>query len=72
MSHSCDCMKSYTIDTVVFQGRKSSIGINYSTDDLKDPPTPQKGATISVIRGITTAFLFSNINKNHPSAKRST
>ena len=46
------------------------IGINDSTDDLKAPSTPLNSSLISVISGITTPFLFSNIDQNNYSVKK--
>ena len=42
------------------------------TDYFKAPPTPQNGATNSVISGIKFPFQYSNIDLNHPSVKTGT
>ena len=55
-----------------FKGRKSSIGLNFSTNDLKALSTPQNGANNSVISGITNIFSFDNIDPNDPLAKNNT
>ena len=70
--NSSDCKTSYLVSLVASQGRISSTGRNLSTENLKSPSTPQNNATNSVISGITTPFLFNNIDPNHPSAKSST
>ena len=63
-------MKSYPIDSVVFRVIKSSIGNNFYSCDLNSPSTPQNGAAKSIINGITTPFLFSNIEPNYLSVKK--
>ena len=72
ISNSYNRTASYTIELVLFQRRKSNIGINLYTYDLKDPCTPQNGATNYVIRGITTPFSFSNNDPNDTSVKNNT
>ena len=62
-------MTSYPIDSVVFHGIKSSVGINFSKYFLKDPPTPKNGAKHLVIISTNTIFSFSNIDPNDPSSK---
>ena len=44
ISYSYDCTKSYLTDSVVFQGSKSRICINLSTNYLKDIPDPLQGS----------------------------
>ena len=58
------------MDPVVFQGSKLCIGINFSTDDLKDPSTLVNGSSSSVISVITTPFSFRNIDQNCSSVEK--
>ena len=72
ISYSYEHITSYPMDLVVFQGSKSRIGINFSSDYLQDPSTPLNGSSSSVISGITTLFSFININQKQSSVKNST
>ena len=56
ISYSYDHTTSYPTDSVVFQGSKSRIGINFSADYLKAPSTMLNGSSSSVISGVTTPF----------------
>ena len=66
------CKTPYPLDLVFSSIIKSSIVIDFSTDNLKAPSTTQNGTTNSVIRGITTPFSFINIDPNYPSVKNIT
>ena len=63
MSHSYNHKIPYPIDSVVFKERKSCMGINVSTDNLKATSNPQNGAPNSAISGITTPFSLSNTSR---------
>ena len=58
------------MNPVVFKGSKSRIGINFSTDNLKDISTLINGSSSSVIRGSTTPFTLCNIDQNGSSVKK--
>ena len=66
ISYSSDYITSYPIYSFVFKVSKLSIGLNFSTNNLKDPSTSQNSATNSVISSITTPFLFIYIEPNYP------
>ena len=70
--HSSDCETSYSVSSVYFSGGKSSICCNVYTDYLKSPSTPHNGAINSIISGVTTTFLFNNIEPNDPQVINST
>ena len=60
------------MNPVVFKGSKSRIGINFSTDNLKDISTLINGSSSSVISGISTKFSLCNNQQNDSSVKNST
>ena len=60
------------MDSVRFQESKLYIGIDFSSENLKATPNLLNGSSSSVISGITTTFLFINIDQNNYSVKNST
>ena len=60
------------MDSVFYQVSKLHICINFSTGDLKDPPTPLSDSSSSVISGRTTPFSSHNIYQKDSSVKNST
>ena len=67
--YSYDRTTSYTTNSVIFQRSKLLMGINFSADALKAPPTQLNSPSILVVGVITNPFLLRNIYQNESLVK---